>query len=64
MNSIYNTILFIVVIVGIIGFGIVIGQATVNHSTIINDYKKGKYQEVIIITGQDTIYKYKLLQEN
>lgn len=47
-----------------IGFGIAIGRATVNHSTIINDYKKGKYQEVIIITGQDTTYKYKLLQEN
>lgn len=64
MNSIYNIILFVVVIAVMIGFGIVIGQATVNHSTIINDYKKGKYQEVIIITGQDTTYKYKLLQEN
>ena len=64
MNSIYNIILFVVVIAVMIGFGIVIGRATVNHSTIINDYKKGKYQEVIIITGQDTTYKYKLLQEN
>lgn len=64
MNSIYNIILFVVVITVMIGFGIVIGQATVNHSTIINDYKNGKYREIIIITGQDTTYKYKLIQEN
>ncbi len=64
MNSIYNIILFVVVIAVMIGFGIVIGRATVDHSTIINDYKNGKYREIIIITGQDTTYKYKLLQEN
>lgn len=64
MNSIYNIILFVVVIAVMIGFGIVIGQATVDHSTTINDYKNGKYREIIIITGQDTTYKYKLLQEN
>lgn len=64
MTTIYNIILFIAIIVAMIGFGAIIGRVTVNHSTIINDYKKGKYREIIIITGQDTTYKYKLLQEN
>ena len=64
MNTIYNIVLFIAIVVALIGFGIIIGQATVNHSTIINNYKKGKYQEIIILTGLDTTYKYKLLQEN
>ena len=61
MTTIYNILLFIVFVAATIGFGAIIGKATVDHSTIINDYKNGKYREIIIITGQDTTYKYKLL---